>query len=57
MLTYSNSEFSNGRQTTLRLKLEPGKYVIIPCTYDQDMAGQFLLRILAEHPTIIEQVQ
>lgn len=44
----SNVVFSDPREKSIRLKLDPGDYVIIPCTFDPDQRGEFVLRIFAE---------
>ncbi len=36
------------REVTVRFKLPPGKYVIIPCTKKAGIEGDFLLRIFSE---------
>ena len=38
----------DGRETNIRLRLSQGKYCIIPCTYDVDAEGDFILRIHIE---------
>jgi len=40
--------FSNPREQSIRLKLDPGDYVIIPSTYDSNEQGDFVLRIFSE---------
>ena len=36
------------REQSIRLKLIPGDYVIIPSTFDQNQQGDFVLRIFSE---------
>eukprot|EP00095_Tigriopus_kingsejongensis_P004199 maker-scaffold208_size258758-snap-gene-1.28 protein:Tk04199 transcript:maker-scaffold208_size258758-snap-gene-1.28-mRNA-1 annotation:"calpain-b-like isoform x14" len=40
--------FSNMREISKRILLEPGRYCVIPCTYTKGMEGKFLLRIFVE---------
>ncbi|XGW32002.1 hypothetical protein V3C99_010295 [Haemonchus contortus] len=37
--------FINMREVTCRFRVPPGHYVILPCTFDPDCDGEFLLRI------------
>lgn len=46
-VVYRTSSFINSRAITVRLKLTPGKYVIIPCTYNP-VDAEFLLRVYVE---------
>lgn len=41
--------FTNARQACGRHKLEPGTYVIVPCTFEKNQTGEFLLRIFTEN--------
>ncbi|ESO06896.1 hypothetical protein HELRODRAFT_170931 [Helobdella robusta] len=43
-----NESYVNLREVTARYVLPPGQYVIIPHTYEQNKAGQFLLRVYTE---------
>ncbi|TGZ73709.1 hypothetical protein CRM22_001356 [Opisthorchis felineus] len=38
--------FFDSREVVKRLRLVPGEYLIVPCTYAPDQPGEFLLRIL-----------
>jgi hypothetical protein len=40
--------FTSSRQVSARLKLLPGTYVIVPCTFEVDQVGDFILRVYAE---------
>lgn len=42
------SEFSNGREVSLRLKISPGIYMIVPSTFNPNEECQFLIRIFTE---------
>ena len=45
----ASTVFINSRSVFLRQKLECGKYVIIPSTYDRNYEGKFLLRIYTDN--------
>ncbi|XP_049882091.1 calpain-A-like isoform X2 [Pectinophora gossypiella] len=40
--------FINLREVSARFKFEPGRYVIVPSTFDPDEEGEFLLRVFSE---------
>ena len=42
------SSFSKDYEITRRFKLRPGSYAVIPCTFDPNKEGEFLLRIFSE---------
>jgi hypothetical protein len=42
--------YINLREVTLRLRVVPGNYLIIPSCYDTDISGEFLLRLYTEVP-------
>ncbi|VDP27968.1 unnamed protein product [Soboliphyme baturini] len=42
--------FINIRENCQRFRLEEGRYVVIPSTYDPDVEGEFLLRIYCKNP-------
>lgn len=42
------SAFTNAREVVGRHKLAPGHYVVIPCTFQPNEEGDFLLRLFAE---------
>ena len=49
--------FTNVRGLCKRFKVEPGKFVIIPCTFDPDEEGEFYLRLFTETPSLLEKVE
>ena len=55
--SFFKAQISYSRHVSSRLKVEPGMYVIIPFTEETDQEAKFLLRVLAEQPAPIEQVQ
>ena len=44
------STFINLREITIHYEIEPGNYIIIPCTFKPNESGEFLLRIYTEQP-------
>lgn len=44
----SSGPYINNREVTQRFRVEPGHYLIIPSTYDEDVAHEFMLRIFTE---------
>lgn len=40
--------FINHREISLRMRLQPGIYLLIPCTFDPGQVGTFLLRLFVE---------
>ena len=44
------------RANTMRLEVPPGKYIIIPVTYQTDEELKFLLRVFSEMPVNLKQV-
>ncbi|XP_026821401.1 calpain-A-like [Rhopalosiphum maidis] len=45
----------NPREISKRLKIPPGKYCIVPCTSNQNEAGEFLLRVFSEKKNNLEE--
>lgn len=48
--------FCNSRVLCKRFVLEPGTYVIIPCTYEADVEANFILQVLTEKENTVEYV-
>jgi hypothetical protein len=46
----SSGAYTNKREVSARFTLKTGVYVIIPSCYDEDVEGEFLLRIFTEKP-------
>ena len=44
------SDFLPAREVTDRVKLTPGRYCVVPCTFKQGMEAEFLLRIFFSKP-------
>lgn len=44
----SSGSYINNREITQRFRVDPGYYIIIPSTYDEDKSLQFMLRIYTE---------
>lgn len=47
----TSGSFTNLREVQNRFELKPGKYVIIPCAFNPDDQGDFLMRIFTEKAT------
>jgi len=43
-----SKSFINQREVTLRVRLEPGRYLIVPSTFEPGLEGEFLLRTFSE---------
>eukprot|EP01130_Rhizamoeba_saxonica_P007419 TRINITY_DN3002_c0_g1_i1.p1 TRINITY_DN3002_c0_g1~~TRINITY_DN3002_c0_g1_i1.p1 ORF type:complete len:1270 (+),score=375.17 TRINITY_DN3002_c0_g1_i1:27-3836(+) len=48
----ANSEFESENESTFSATLESGNYVVIPCTYEQDMVGNFEIGIFGANGSI-----
>lgn len=46
----SSGSYINKREVTARFSLTPGAYLIVPSCYDEDVEGEFLVRIFTEKP-------
>jgi len=44
----SSGSYINNREVTNRFRVDPGYYIIIPSTYDEDRSCEFMLRIFTE---------
>jgi hypothetical protein len=40
--------WQDGRETNVRVRLQPGKYCIVPCTFMPEREGDFILRVHVE---------
>lgn len=46
----SSGSYMNKREVSERFNLNPGEYIIVPSTYDEDIEANFLLRVFSEKP-------
>jgi hypothetical protein len=46
----TSGPYTNQREVTKRFRTPPGSYLIIPSCYDENISGDFLLRIYTENP-------
>ena len=46
--TFTTGPYVEDREVTRRLSLDPGYYVIVPSTFQNDLDWEFLLRIFTE---------
>ena len=44
----ASSIFINAREVFTKLELDPGRYVVVPSTFDPNNEGEFMLRIYTE---------
>ena len=42
------STFINMREITCRFHLSPGDYLVVPCTFEPNQEGDFILRVYTE---------
>ena len=46
--TGTSGAFTNAREVHARFDLDPGRYIVLPCTFKPGEDGDFLLRIFTE---------
>ena len=46
--TGTSGSFTNAREVQTRLDVDPGTYIIVPCTFKPNEEGEFLLRVFTE---------
>ena len=46
----NSGTYINTREVTKSFEVEPGYYLIIPSTFDDDRQADFMLRIFTENP-------
>ena len=46
--TGTSGAFTNAREVHARFDLDPGRYIVLPCTFKPDEEGDFLLRVFTE---------
>jgi calpain len=46
----ASGSYTNKREVNSRFALSVGTYVIVPSCYDEDVEGEFLIRIFTEKP-------
>ncbi|CAN9511125.1 unnamed protein product [Ophioblennius macclurei] len=54
---HCNHQYSSRREVVLRGALQPGNYIIIPSTSEQNQQGAFLLRVLTEQGNVATPAQ
>ena len=53
----AGTNFINSRQLYNKFELDVGTYVIIPSTFDPDVAGEFLLKIFTENEAHVKELK
>jgi calpain len=48
-------EYINLREVSWRFKLDPGQYLIVPCTYEPNNEAEFLIRVFSECAHTMEE--
>ncbi|XP_057301622.1 calpain-5-like [Hydractinia symbiolongicarpus] len=52
-----DSSFVNSREVFVRLELDPGRYIIVPSTFDSNISGEFLLRVYTDHSNHMRELK
>ena len=50
------STFVNMREVSDRFKLPPGDYLVVPCTFEPNQEGDFILRVYTEKKEEVKYV-
>lgn len=53
LVAYTKS-YKNAREVMELMKLKPGEYVIVPCTYSPNETASFILTILSKAETHVQ---
>lgn len=54
--TYSQPLFIASREYSFSAVMEPGSYLLVPCTFDPGQVGRFFLSVYAEDPVLTGEV-
>ena len=46
--TGTSGSFTNAREVMKRFDLDPGRYIVVPCSFKPGEEGDYLLRIFTE---------
>ena len=52
----SSGLYSNVREVTASLQLKPGRYVLVPSTYEPQRHGDYLVRMYTEKPVHVTEL-
>ncbi len=52
----TSGTYVNKREVTSRFRIPPGTYVVIPSCFEENVSGEFLLRIYTENPVDKENI-